>query len=96
VPKPPGDAEPEVPIVGGAPEAVGGSAAVPSEGPSTSIRADLGRALADGLARAMAAGDMRAARIALAALSALMEDAPEQGGAPVVDLAAERRKRGER
>ena len=57
-------------------------------------RADLARALADGLARALAAGDGRAARVALAALQELTADLGV--GAPVVDLAVERRKRGER
>jgi hypothetical protein len=60
---------------------------------STSIRADMGRALADGLARALAAGDTRAARVALAALAALVDDAPEGSGAAVVDLGTERRRR---
>jgi hypothetical protein len=60
----------------------------------------MARALADGLARALAAGDNREARRILAALSVLaaddaLEAAPVSGG-PVVDLAAERRKRGER
>jgi hypothetical protein len=59
-----------------------------------SLRADMGRALADGLARALASGDARTARVALAALSGLLDDAPEGSGAPVVDLAAEREKRG--
>jgi hypothetical protein len=70
--------------------------AEPPAAPPTSIRADMGRALADGLARALAAGDGRAARVALAALSGLVDDGPELapgGGAPVVDLAAERRRR---
>jgi hypothetical protein len=68
--------------------------------PTTSIRADVGRALADGLARAFGAGDDREARRILAALSALAADdmakAPTGSRGPVVDLAAERRKRGDR
>jgi len=52
------------------------------------------RALSDALARAMATGDTRAARIALTALSGLVDDGTEGGGAPVADLATERRKRG--
>jgi hypothetical protein len=52
-----------------------------------SLGADMGRALADGLARALATGDARAARIALAALSGLVDDGPE---APRVIRAAER------
>lgn len=67
---------------------------------TTSIHADVGRALADGLARALAGGDNREARRILAALSALAaDDVPEVApvsGAPVIDLVAERRKRGER
>jgi hypothetical protein len=43
-----------------------------------SIRGDVGRAIADGLARALAAGDNREARRILAALSALAaDDAPQ-------------------
>src|SRR5262249_4568575 len=68
------------------------AAAVPPA-PTTSIRAEPGRALADGLARALAVGDSRTARIALAALSGLVDDAPEGGGAAVVDLGEERRRR---
>lgn len=72
----------------------------PHAAPSTSIRADVGRALADGLARAFAGGDNREARRILAALSALTaDDVPEVAtvsGTPVIDLVAERRKRGER
>ena len=44
---------------------------------SASIRADMRRALAEGLTRALAAGDDKAARIAIVALSGLMDDAPE-------------------
>ena len=51
---------------------------------------------ADGVARAFAAGDMRAARVALAALSALVDDAPDGNAPRVTDLATERRKRRER
>ena len=57
---------------------------VPEAAPAAStgsIRADMGRALAEGLARALTAGDGKAARIALVALSGLMDDAPE--AAPV-------------
>jgi hypothetical protein len=65
--------------------------------PDTSVRIAMGRALSEGLARALAAGDTRAARIALGALSGLVDDTPEAtpvAGAPVLDLSAERRKRG--
>jgi hypothetical protein len=57
----------------------------------------MGRAFADGLARALAAGDARAARIALTALSGLdgAAEAAPLGDAPVVDLEAEQRKRNE-
>ena len=62
-------------------------------------RANLVRALADGAARAFAAGDSRAARVALAALSGLVDDAPDAApgnDAAVVNLATERRQRGDR
>jgi len=66
--------------------------------PPTSIRAEMGRSLADGLGRALAAGDNREARRILAALSALtaddLPDAAPASGAPVVDLAVERERRG--
>jgi hypothetical protein len=45
--------------------------------PWSSIGADMARALADGLARAIAAGDGRAARIALAAPGAMVAEMPE-------------------
>jgi hypothetical protein len=64
--------------------------------PSMSIRADMRRALADGLTRALAAGDDKAARIALTALSGLMDDAPEAapvGAVAVVDPMTEGRRR---
>jgi hypothetical protein len=63
--------------------------------PTISIRADMRRALADGLTRALAAGDERAARIALTALSGLMDDGADAapvGDAAVVDLMTERRR----
>jgi hypothetical protein len=53
----------------------------------------MGRALADGLARALAAGDARMAKIALAALSGLVDEGAPEGNAAVVDLGAERRRR---
>jgi hypothetical protein len=53
---------------------------------SASIRADMRRALAEGLTRALAAGDDKAARIAIVALSGLMDDVAD--AAPVVDAAA--------
>ncbi len=60
----------------------------------------MGRALADGLARALAVGDTRTARVALAALSGLVDDAPEaapgDGGAVVDFAAAAGRRRRER
>jgi hypothetical protein len=61
-----------------------------------SVRVELGRALADGVARAMAAGDARVAKIALAALAGLVDDAADGEGsaAAVIDLAAARQKRG--
>jgi hypothetical protein len=47
-------------------------------GTTRSIHADVGCALADGLSRALVAGDLVAARRILAALSALIaEDSPE-------------------
>jgi hypothetical protein len=77
-----------------------GDAGLPPVTPPTSIHADVGRALTDGLARALASSDNREARRILAALSALTaDDAPDAthvSGPAVVDLAAERRKRGER
>ena len=60
------------------------------------IRADMERALATGLSRAIAAGDRKTARVALAALSALMEDAAEAAlvdGAAALDAAPGRRRR---
>ena len=63
--------------------------------PTGSIRADMRRALAEGLTRALAAGDDKAARIALTALSGLMDDAPEAapiGSAAVVDPRTEGRR----
>jgi hypothetical protein len=67
-------------------------AAVPSH------RLDLARALAGGVVASLAAGDARGARVALDALRGLVEAEGEAAGegAAVVDLAAERRKRGER
>jgi hypothetical protein len=53
---------------------------------SASIRADMRRALAEGLTRALAAGDDKAARVAIVALSGLMDDAA--AAAPVVGAAA--------
>jgi hypothetical protein len=53
---------------------------------SASIRADMRRALAEGLTRALAAGDDMAARVAIVALSGLMDDAADP--APVVDAVA--------
>ena len=56
--------------------------------PTTSIRADMRRALAEGLTRALAAGDDKAARIAIVALSGLMDDVAESapvGAVAVVD-----------
>ena len=61
--------------------------------PTGGNRSELGRALADGLARALASGDVRTARIALAALSGLVDDGDDAPGEGVV---SERRKRGER
>ena len=63
--------------------------------PTTSIRADMRRALAEGLTRALAAGDDKAARIALTALSGLMDDASESapaGAVAVVDPRTEGRR----
>jgi hypothetical protein len=45
------------------------------------------------VSRALAAGDARTARVALAALAGLVDDAPE-GSAADVDLAAEQERRG--
>jgi hypothetical protein len=59
----------------------------------TALRADMGRMLADAIARAIAVGDAHAARVALTALSGLVEDAPDQSGAVVADLAEKRRGR---
>ncbi len=56
-------------------------------------RAKLARALADCVAEALAGGDAGAARVALDALGRLTGELGE--GGPVVDLAAERRRRGE-
>lgn len=54
--------------------------------PTTSIRADMRRALAERLTRALAAGDDKTVCIALTALSALIDDAVEAApvGAAVV------------
>ncbi len=65
----------------------------PPAAPPTSLRADMGRALADALGRALAGGDTRAARVALTALSGLVGDEPDGSAAPVVDLSAERERR---
>ncbi len=70
-----------------APLAVAVPEAVPVT-PIVSIRADMRRALADCLTRALAAGDDEAARIALTALSGPMDDALDAapvGAAAVVD-----------
>src|SRR5262249_13370980 len=80
---------------GGTPDDACDEACRPTPPPSAgSLRADMGRALADALARALATGDARAARVALTALSGLVDDAPEGSRAPVVDLASERERRG--
>ena len=51
---------------------------------SASIRADMRRALAEGLTRALAAGDDKAARVAIIALSGLMDDAADAAPAGAV------------
>jgi hypothetical protein len=59
--------------------------------PAVSIRADMGRLLADSLARALGAGDTHAARVALIALSGLVDDASDAAvpdAAPLIDLPA--------
>ena len=64
-----------------------------------SHRLDLARALAGGVVASLAAGDMRGARVALDALRGLVDTAEREAagdGATVVDLAAERRRRGGR
>jgi hypothetical protein len=66
--------------------------------PAGAVHADVGRALVDGLARALAAGNNREARRILSALSALAaEDAPEappvRGRPVVVDLVTQGDKR---
>ncbi len=66
-----------VPVVAAGPDVAAPTAS------TTSIRADIRRALAEGLTRALAAGDDKAARIAIVALSGLMDDALE--AAPAVD-----------
>jgi hypothetical protein len=80
----------------GRPETAHAFQAAPAA-PTMSIRADVGRALADGLARSLASGENQEARRILAALAALAEDevpdAMPVSGAPA---AAERRKRGDR
>jgi hypothetical protein len=73
--------------------------AATSEAPaaaSPSPREALAAALAGGLSGALATGDHGAARIALAALQALLDPGPGSVGpvAPVVDLNEERRRRG--
>jgi len=70
-------------------DAVGGA-------PIPDPRAALVRALAEAVAGANAAGDGKAARVALAALGQLVGDEGAAEGGAVVDLADERRKRGER
>jgi hypothetical protein len=65
---------------------------------------DVARALAVGVVAALAAGDVQGAQLAVSSLAALVDacdaEAPPQGldvsNANVVDLMAERRKRGER
>jgi hypothetical protein len=47
---------------------------------SRSIRTDIGRVLADAVSRALAVGDARTARVALAALSGLVDEAPDGSG----------------
>ena len=59
-------------------------------------RTALVQALTEGAARAFAAGDTRAALLALDTVRTLVGDAASSASAPVVDLEAERRKRGER
>ena len=62
---------------------------------SASMRADMRRALAEGLTRALAAGDDKAARVAIVALSGLMDDAADAapvGGAGLVEPTTEARR----
>lgn len=76
-----------------APRAVTVADAVTPAAVRASIRADMRRALAEGLTRALAAGDDKAARVAIVALSGLMDDAGEAasvGGAALVDHVTER------
>jgi hypothetical protein len=62
--------------------------------PTGTIRADMEHALATGLSRAIAAGDRKTARVALAALSALMEDADALvDPTAAIDAATEGRRR---
>jgi hypothetical protein len=80
--------EAAVPLAAAVPDAVAAA-------PTMSIRADMRRSLAEGLTRALAAGDDKAARIALTALSGLMDDAADAApvvGAAVVDPVTERRR----
>jgi glycosyltransferase A (GT-A) superfamily protein (DUF2064 family) len=64
--------------------------------PAGDHRARLARALGEAVAEALAAGDARAASVAVDALAQLTGEIAKQGAdAQVVDLAAERRRRGE-
>jgi hypothetical protein len=72
----------------------------PAPGAVAPHRVDLARALAAGVVAALAAGDVRGARLAVGSLADLVEgcaaepsDAHAAEGAPVVDLADERRRR---
>ncbi len=60
---------------------------------SADHRADLVRALTEGASRAFAAGDTKAALVALDAVRAIVRDAAQGTAAAVVDLAGERRRR---
>ena len=61
-----------------APRAATVADAVTPAAVSASIRGDMRRVLAEGLTRALAAGDDKAARVAIVALSGLMDDAAYQ------------------
>jgi len=70
--------------------------ALPPAGPLGEHRTALVQALTEGAARAFAAGDTRAALLALDTVRTLVGDASPGASAPVLDFETERRKRGER
>ena len=79
-----------------APSATPAPSPVSARTESGDHRTALVQALIEGAARAFAAGDTRAALLALDTVRTLVGDAAPGASAPVLDIETERRKRGER